>query len=126
MLGAQKQRSVQRLAGHGGAVESFTGGDDGEIELFEEFLGIVALDGVFRRPVDGGDVFQGLAHDLHRSRIHKCLSLREWIVRRRKRGCKGFSQIHVVRREVWEGDFKFNSGCSCTQDGMSSLKAPES
>lgn len=62
--------STQGLAGHGGVVESFTSGDDGEVELLEEFLWVVVLDGVLRWLVDDGDPFQGFAHDLKGSRVH--------------------------------------------------------
>lgn len=57
------------------------GGNDREIKFLEQFFEVVTLGRIFRWLVDGGDPFQGLAHDFKSSRIHKCQSFRAGIVR---------------------------------------------
>ncbi len=51
--------SVLALVWQGRAVERFAGGDDCEVELFEEFFRVVVLHGSAGWTVNGGDFLQG-------------------------------------------------------------------
>jgi hypothetical protein len=74
LFGCRARSSVQRFSGHGGAVEGFASDDYREVQLFEKFFMVMFFGGGGVGWLgDGGDPFQGLAHDLKGSRIHKCL-----------------------------------------------------
>ena len=74
--GLMTVRSVIAFGRDGDAVESFAGGDDGEIEFLDNFFEVVGVGRGGGRLVDGGDCLEGLAHEFKGSVVHKGLSFR--------------------------------------------------
>jgi hypothetical protein len=70
IIGSAEFGSVLALTRQSGAVEGFAGGDDCEVELFEQFFWIVLLHRIAGWPVDGGDSLQSDAHGLKGLRVH--------------------------------------------------------
>ena len=73
--GKRTQALVQQLPWNGSAIQSVAGGDDGEVELLQDFFEVVFFCLFAGWLMNGGNLLQRLSHDLNGFRAHGLLVL---------------------------------------------------